>query len=359
MASTRLDSTIENVNLWCLENNVELLDNVMDSRTHVRFKILSGEYKGLIGSKSPSTMVPNSHKFNWRTLTEDSKKKYTIDVFKAEGFTVLEFPNVLGTKDKIKVSRDIDGLEWETSLINFREGYRPRDIYKSSLGEQSLELILMFNNITYIKEHTVNIDGRDFRYDFYLPEHNVYVEYHGIQHFKEVSLFTRTISFEERTSIDERKKLYAESVGGYVMIPYTDTSMDVITNSLKEAMNTQLVVPTHKYVQEYKNSLINRDQEIATYYLEHTDEETRRRYNVSRQTIQRAFIRVYGCDRTTYIRDRKALGTDTEIANYFLTHSMVDTVSKYNTNHHHVARVFLRTYGENKTEHRKRLNNGY
>ena len=59
---------------------------------------------------------------------------------------------------------------------------------KSSYGEQKIEQILQENKIKYEKEKTFSTctfpdTQRLARFDFYLPDYNILIEYDGIQHF--------------------------------------------------------------------------------------------------------------------------------------------------------------------------------
>ena len=57
--------------------------------------------------------------------------------------------------------------------------------------------------ISYIKEYRVINDGRLYKYDFYLPDYNLFIEFHGDQHYRFNSFFheTREI-FEKRKMAD-------------------------------------------------------------------------------------------------------------------------------------------------------------
>ena len=64
-----------------------------------------------------------------------------------------------------------------------------------SKGEQKLINIFIQNNIKFIKEYTFNdlylktdiYKQHPLRFDFYLPDYNVLIEYQGIQHYKTYS----------------------------------------------------------------------------------------------------------------------------------------------------------------------------
>ena len=52
-----------------------------------------------------------------------------------------------------------------------------------------VEQFLLDNNIKFYTEYTIPGCERKFRYDFYLPEHNMFIEFHGGQHYQFVKYF--------------------------------------------------------------------------------------------------------------------------------------------------------------------------
>ena len=288
------------VNEWAQDNKVTLISEVVDSVTPIPFLIFEGEYAGYVGQKIQSLMRKGTYGINWRCLTQESKAKYICDQFHSEGFTVLALPIKLGTDKKVLARRELDGVTWETTLTNFREGYRPPTSVKTSIGEQMIEIALCYNNINFTKEYPVSIENRNFRYDFYLPDHDLFIEYHGIQHYKESGMMSSGVSFEERKYIDKLKQAYAEEQGNYLALPYTVDTIEATVQELSKFL--VLNVPNSEYVRGYKDSLITRDKQIADFYLTSTMADTRKRFGVSANTVNRAFRRIYGCSRREYSR---------------------------------------------------------
>jgi very-short-patch-repair endonuclease len=48
---------------------------------------------------------------------------------------------------------------------------------------------LKLNNIKYIREYVVKIKNKNMRFDFYLVDLDILIEYDGIQHYQSVDLF--------------------------------------------------------------------------------------------------------------------------------------------------------------------------
>lgn len=94
-----------------------------------------------------------------------------------------------------------------------------------SKGEEKISLILKKNNIKYEREKTFS-DLRKglFRFDFYLPEQKILIEYDGEAHFNNIKAFyknnTDFIAAKER---DREKNSYALARGiKLYRIPYWD-----------------------------------------------------------------------------------------------------------------------------------------
>ena len=75
-----------------------------------------------------------------------------------------------------------------------------------SVGSITIERLLKENNIKYEMEKTFeNFKGKKgmpYRFDFYLPEYNRLIEFDGIQHYKERSIFKDSLE-----AIQERDKI--------------------------------------------------------------------------------------------------------------------------------------------------------
>ncbi len=86
---------------------------------------------------------------------------------------------------------------------------------KESKGETRVRQFLELHGINHVQEH--RIEPLPFRYDFYLPEKNVLVEYHGQQHYKPVSIFGGKKGFRKTIKRDKAKRELAKR-NGYTLI---------------------------------------------------------------------------------------------------------------------------------------------
>jgi hypothetical protein len=105
-------------------------------------------------------------------------------------------------KEAFKIKREITKKIWEGSgCINPKE-YRKKYIKEVILGktnkekesrkqtkpERKVEEQLTALGIPYIREFTVLMHD----YDFYLPDHNLLIEFHGKQHYEWIPYFHKT-----------------------------------------------------------------------------------------------------------------------------------------------------------------------
>ena len=81
---------------------------------------------------------------------------------------------------------------------------------KTSKGEELISAILKSNNILFEREKTFNdLKHGLLRFDFYLPERNIIIEWDGLQHFEQVSYFQKTRKdFLKGQENDRRKNNY-------------------------------------------------------------------------------------------------------------------------------------------------------
>ena len=73
----------------------------------------------------------------------------------------------------------------------------------SSIGERCLELIFIKNKIKYTPQY--KLPFYNFEYDFYLPDYNLFIEFHGVQHYRPISYFGGGLGFAETKRRDLHK----------------------------------------------------------------------------------------------------------------------------------------------------------
>jgi len=89
-------------------------------------------------------------------------------------------------KEKLLIRHNC-GHEYRVRPNDFQQGYRcPKCRNNDGASVKMIKNILRENNINFIEEKT--FDGlnnhRELRFDIYIPEYNLVIEYDGLQHFK-------------------------------------------------------------------------------------------------------------------------------------------------------------------------------
>ena len=130
-----------------------------------------------------------------------------------------------------------------SSLIN---GHTSSCGCLKSKGEALIQKILEENNIKYTKEKAFpNCRFKDTnglaRFDFYLLDYNIIIEYDGEQHFHKTSFYTQE-QFENIQQRDKEKTQYCkENNIPLIRIPYTDyNKIDI--NYLKERIDEECIM---------------------------------------------------------------------------------------------------------------------
>ena len=115
----------------------------------------------------------------------------------------------------------------DVSVASLKSGHTASCGCQKSKGEALIKRTLDDNNIKYIKEKTFQdcrfSDTNNMaRFDFYLTDYNVIIEYDGIQHFQKIG-FDTFERFEEIQKRDQEKNEYCKRKNiPLIRIPYTD-----------------------------------------------------------------------------------------------------------------------------------------
>ena len=129
------------------------------------------------------------------------------------------------SSDKIPIICSKHGLFYQ-EIDNHKKG-RGCPKCSSSKGEKLVQKLLDANGICHERERKFVKLGRK-RFDFYLPNHNAVIEYHGQQHYEPVGFFGGAKNFKKQQASDRIKKEFCESNNiQYIEIPYTMTDKQV------------------------------------------------------------------------------------------------------------------------------------
>jgi hypothetical protein len=193
---------------------------------------------GTIFNMSPDAFRQgNRCKKCFRVRLADKQRK-TKEEFEDEVFDLVEneysvIGEYKGAHSKIEITHNICETSWNITPRNFLNGIRcPK--CKSSKGEKKIERWLIVNNIYYVCQHSFpncrNI--LPLRFDFYLPDYNLVIEYQGQQHFVETGYWGKAEKLERTQINDKVKKKYCKKNNiRYLEIPYWEF------NNIEEILN--------------------------------------------------------------------------------------------------------------------------
>lgn len=173
--------------------------------------------------------------------------RLTLDEVKEEIYNINPNIKILSDKyesthTKMKCKCLKCGYEWETIRSILRQGCGcPR--CNNSKGEKAISVYLEDSNIRYIQEYSfkdlLSVNDVLLRFDFYLPKHNICIEYDGIQHFEPVDFFGGEEQFNNQKHNDKLKNTYCRNNNiGLLRIPYWD--YDNIDDILDKYINNVL-----------------------------------------------------------------------------------------------------------------------
>ena len=91
---------------------------------------------------------------------------------------------------------------------------------KGSNGEKQVRQWLKKNNFNFIEQYQVKINDHLLRFDFYLPDYDIYIEYQGKQHYEPVDLFGGEAQYQKQVLYDILKRKWAGNK--LIEIKYTD-----------------------------------------------------------------------------------------------------------------------------------------
>jgi very-short-patch-repair endonuclease len=117
-------------------------------------------------------------------------------------------------------------------------------IVTGSYGEQMLRKTLDHLRIKYKTEHIFD-DLRMHRYDFYIPDLRLVVEYDGEPHFSQIIRYhNKPGSFEKQQLSDKTKTLYIKNKIGYMLLRIDYTWLQnakAVESSLRYCMISQMI----------------------------------------------------------------------------------------------------------------------
>lgn len=167
---------------------------------------LIGKYKNIIEKTEHKCLKcglvflssPKSVKNSINGCPSCSGKKFSTDYYKKilPDDIILMDDVYHSSSSKLNHKCLICGNEWKTKpnyILHMKCGC---PFCSSSKGEKEISNILDIMNINYETEKVINIDSINYRFDFYISDINLFIEYDGIQHFESIEYFGGDTQFE-------------------------------------------------------------------------------------------------------------------------------------------------------------------
>lgn len=200
---------------------------------------LSRPYRGVRGTGSGCEYCSGTH-----TYTEDEILTYMET--ERHGY---EFHGSFmeGNHLMVKVTHLVCGVKRDLQFNYFMRGEGCKYCGISG-GEETILATLSKQGITYEREKNFGFESyQRARYDFFLPERNLIIEYDGKQHFKPLEIWGGEELFAERTYRDRKKNKLALDAGmDVIRIPYTIKGVE-----LQELISDIVSNDSEKYSQYF------------------------------------------------------------------------------------------------------------
>lgn len=192
---------------------------------------------------------------------------------------------------------NLEGV-WVATKSQFKLGALSRlNGSNISSGEMIVRSILLDNGIAFEYQKRVTIADELHIFDFYLPNHDLFIEYDGEQHYHPVAIFGGKEAYHKRVCRDKIKDKYVKSLAKIIVrIPYTLKDTRGITNFLNSTTSLN-IKPVDAVIE------VDEHDVIAEYYEHHTLKDTQNKFHVGRGTI----IRIYKENKGASKRDRRRL----------------------------------------------------
>lgn len=224
----RAEKLYEMVNIKCSENGYKLLsgvDSINGYKSRIRYMCPAhGEKHMTVGNmlngKRCRECYNNDTSKRLRKDIDD-----VIDKIKLCGGELLNPSDYINNSERnLIIKCPCCGNEFVTSLVLFTQhgGQCCESCYrKESIGERKIRQYLDRNNIKYEQEKYFKgcVDERPLRFDFYLSDKNIVIEFDGEQHFNDTHYFVYDIS--KNKLHDDIKNKYCKDNGiKIIRIPY-------------------------------------------------------------------------------------------------------------------------------------------
>ena len=197
-----------------LGSDYQRLEDIKSYRQRVKTlhkicgNIFYPSYDNVINCDSKCKYCFGTHKLSDEEIKNNIYKKSNGE------FSVIDTSNyITNKKGYITVVHNLEGCKGNHSPFNIRYNDLSNRLScpycTNSPGVNHIINFLKSNNIKYIQEYVIDYKNKKYRFDFYIEDYDLFVEYDGEQHFREVEFMRNTLS--EIQESDNNKNEYCET----------------------------------------------------------------------------------------------------------------------------------------------------
>lgn len=160
----------------------------------------------LKGCECPKCGYKNASESKTSNTKEFIKKSNIIH----NGLYNYNLVNYKNSKNKVNIICDKHGIFQQSPNSHLNGGGCPK--CSTSRGELKVEKNLIDNDVVYYTQKTFDgcLDKGKLKFDFFLPDYNMCIEYDGKQHFEPVEQFGGLSDFKDRIRKDKIKNKYCK-----------------------------------------------------------------------------------------------------------------------------------------------------
>ncbi len=217
-----LQVTIKNFIQFIQSNNdweiITDLQTISSTKELIECKCLKcgkSNYKTIYDYMKGIHCACNRKKVNVNTMIQEICDK--------EEYQCLSLDKMNTYRDRIMLQHNC-GYKYSVKVQNFINGYGrcPKCRKSKSNGELLIQNWLIKNNIRFLSEYPVILDGHILRMDFYLPDNDLYIEFQGRQHYEPIQFFGGEEKFKIIQEYDNLKRKYCQDRNNLLEISYKD-----------------------------------------------------------------------------------------------------------------------------------------
>ena len=141
-----------------------------------------------------------------QTLTIEAAQQNINKVFGQNEYKILKYQNFHSSI----LIKHICGFCWTTRYDNFLKSRGcPKCNKNKSKGESTIEAWLAEHQISFVAQQPLLSPYQRYKFDFYLPDYNLAIEYQGEQHYVDKSqIWEPLVKIQER---DQNKREYCKA----------------------------------------------------------------------------------------------------------------------------------------------------